>query len=220
MPLETWQDRLERHFESLARERSQSSFPIFALEHGLSQSELQEISALLRSRRKAGLPVSPHWLLWVIYATERGYGYAGDEYWQSFEEQTPGWEFNDRYRIGPWFSKFRKAYSGVVPSGLWATHFRIIAWPITHAILPQYLQRHFARALYDLRFQFASLQNPEPAAAGRLLAASAHNASTRFNEFLQQEELTGRIALALIGKEPGDGERTAPGATWRPRQGA
>jgi hypothetical protein len=206
MPLETWQDRLERHFEALARQRSRTPFPIFALEHDLSEPELQELSALLRSRRKAGIPVSPHWLLWVIYATERGYGYAGDEYWQSFEEQTPGWEFNDRYRVVPWFSKFQKAYSGVVPSGPWATHFRIIAWPITHAILPRYLQRHFARTLYDLRFQLARLQNLEPAAVGRLLAAGAHHPSTRFQEFLQQEELTGRIALALIGKAPADGE--------------
>src|SRR4051812_32436569 len=99
VPLQTWQDRLERHFESLARERSQSPFPIFALEHGLSEPELLELSGLLRSRRKAGFPVSPQWLLWVVYATERGYGYTGDEYWQSFEEQIPGWEFADRYHV-------------------------------------------------------------------------------------------------------------------------
>src|SRR6266567_3161566 len=113
MPLEQWQERLERHFESLVHMRAGSGFPIFALEHGLPEDELQEVAVLLRSRLKSGLPVSPHWLLWVIYATERGYSYAGDEYWRSFEEQTPGWDFADRYRIVPWFMRFQKAYDGV-----------------------------------------------------------------------------------------------------------
>ncbi len=204
-PLEQWQERLDRHFESLARTRTASGFPIFALEHGLSDAELEQISRILRSRLKARLPLSPHWLLWVIYATERGYTYTGDEYWRSFEEQTPEWEFHDRDRIKPWFTKFQKAYHGVVPSGPWAEHFRIIAWPITHAILPRYLQRQFARALYDLRFRLASLAAADPRRIGRLLAVNAHYASTRFQEFLQQEELAGRIVLAILGAEPSEG---------------
>lgn len=214
-PLEKWQERLERHFETLARARADSGFPIFALEHGLTEQELEQISALLRSRLKARLPLSPHWLLWVIYATERGYSYTGDEYWRSFEEQTPAWEFHDRDRIKPWFKKFQKAYHGVVPSGPWADHFRIIAWPITHAILPRYLQRQFARALYDLRFRLASLATRDPRAIGRLLAANALYASTRFQEFLEQEELTGRIVLALLGAEPSEGKEPIYAPTLR-----
>lgn len=205
-PLEKWQERLEKHFESLARTRVDSGFPIFALEHGLSEAELEQFFGILRSRLRARLPLSPHWLLWVIYATERGYTYTGDEYWRSFEEQTPEWQFPDRNRIKPWFRKFQKAYHGVVPSGLWAEHFRIIAWPITHAILPRYLQRQFARALYDLRFCLASLATVDPRIIGRLLNVNAQYASTRFQEFLQQEELTGRIVLALLGTEPSQGK--------------
>lgn len=205
-PLEKWQERLERHFESLARTREDTGFPIFALEHGLSEAELEQFFGILRARLKARLPLSPHWLLWVIYATERGYTYTGDEYWRSFEEQTPEWEFSDRNLIKPWFRKFQKAYHGVVPSGPWAEHFRIIAWPITHAILPRYLQRQFARALYDLRFRLASLATVDPRTIGRLLAVNAQYATTRFQEFLQQEELTGRIVLALLGAEPTQGK--------------
>ena len=205
-PLERWQERLERHFENLANMRAGADFPVFALEHDLSDEELEEISSLLRSRLVSGLPLAPHWLVWVIYATERGYSYTGDEYWRSFEQQTPGWDFSDRYKVIPWFIKFQKAYNGVIPSGPWAKHFRIIAWPITHAILPRYLQRHFARALYDLRFHLAGLETLEPAAIGRMLAANAHHASTRFEEFLQQEELTGRIVLALLDEISAGGE--------------
>lgn len=205
MSLEQWQDRLERHFESLANIRAGSGCPIFALEHGLSEEEIKEISWLLFSRLETQLPLSPHWLAWVIYTTERGYTYTGDEYWTSFEEQTPRWESGDRYKLISWFKKFRKTYDGVVPSGRWANHFTIISWPITHAILPRYLQHQFARILYDLRFSLASLETLAPAFIGRLLAANAHHASTRFQEFLQQEELTGRIVLALLGEASAEG---------------
>lgn len=205
MPLEKWQGHLERHFESLASMRANTGFPIFALEHGLSDDELEEISSLLLSRLASGLRLAPHWLVWTIYATERGYTYTGGEYWRPFEELMPGWEFSDRYRVVPWFRKFQKAYNGVVPSGPWAEHFRIIAWPITHAILPRYLQHQFARTLYDLRYRLAGLETLEPAAIGRMLAANALHASTRFEEFLQQEELTGRIVLALLHEVPEEG---------------
>jgi hypothetical protein len=204
--LDQWQENLEAHFHALAQTRAGSGFHIFALEHNLGREELNEVSSLLRSRIKAGLPLSPHWLLWVIYATERGYNYAGDEYWQSFDDQTPGWESGDRYKVVPWFRKFQKAYDGVVPSGPWAAHFRIIAWPITHAILPRYLQQQFARALYDLRYRLAGLRTVTPAVIGRLLSGHAHRASTRFEELLQQEDLTGRIVLALLGATPTEGK--------------
>jgi hypothetical protein len=201
MPIQTWQQRLEKHFESLARERAGAGLPIFALEHGLTDEELGALSSLLCSRLKSRMPFSPCWLLWVIYATERGYAYAGDEYWPSFEENTPEWELHDRDNLKPWFRKFQKAYHGVVPSGPWAEHFSIIAWPITHAILPRYLQRQFARLLYDLRFRLASLRTHNPESIGRLLSANAGHTTTRFQEFLQQETLTGRIVLALLGAE-------------------
>lgn len=206
MPLEKWQERLERHFDSLACMRASSGLPIFALEHGLNDDELEEMSTLLRSRLAASLPLRSHWLAWVVYATEEGYAYTGEEYWRSFEEHTPDWEFQHRNRIRNWFTKFQKNYDGVVPSGIWAGQFRIIAWPITHAVLPRYLQRYFAKALYDLRFRLAGLTSIEPAAIGRVIAANVYHSSTRFEEFLQQEELVGRIVLALLHKDPREGE--------------
>ena len=206
MTLEKWQERLENHFESLARIREGSGFPIFALEHGLNDDEIKEISSLLHSRLKSRRPLFPYWLLWAIYAAERGYTYNGDEYWRSFEEQTPAWMSEDRYKLVPWFKKFQKTYDGVVPSGLWAEHFRIIAWPITHAILPRYLQRQFAKVLYDLRFRLVHLAEPTPMAIGQMLAVNANHTSTRFQKFLQQEELTGRIVLSLLGTAPAKGK--------------
>ena len=201
MSLEEYQERVERRFESIARFREGLGFPVFALEHGLADEEIKEISYLLRENLESRPSLSSHWLLWVIYATEAGYSYNGDEYWPSFKSQTPEWEF-DRYEFIRLFTRFRDTYDGVRPSGAWAEHFRIIAWPITHAILPRYLQNQFARALFDLRFSLAGMDAVDPSTIGRMLAANVPNASSRFREFLQQEELTGRIVLALFDEDP------------------
>ena len=194
-------EQVERHFSALALTREKTAFPVFAMEHGLSEQDLNGLQSYLRSHRKTYPLQSTDWLLWVIYATEVGYNYTGHEYWQSFEDQTPGWEIHDRGRVKTWFRRFQKTYNGVNPSGPWAEHFTIIAWPITHAILPVYLQRQFARALYELRYRLAGISTLDPHMIGRLIAVNAHMPSTRFREFLQQEELIGRIVLALLGKD-------------------
>ena len=204
--LDKWQDRMEQHFSALAELRLPTGLPLFALEHGLSNSELDEICGQLRLCLKNGQRLAPHWLLWTIYAAERGYTYEGDEYWQSFEDITPGWDSTDRYRVSAWFSKFQRIYNGVVPSGPWAEHFSIIAWPITHAVLPRYLQQQFARALYDLRFMLLRLDSIEPAVIGRMIATNLSHVTTRFEQFLQQEELVGRIVLSILHRDPRQGE--------------
>jgi hypothetical protein len=84
--------RLEAHFHALRDHRDTSGHgaPIFALEHGLSEAELALVKAEVCSAvRRRHLP-RESWLPVVIYATEVGYDYCGDEYWQTFESNTPG----------------------------------------------------------------------------------------------------------------------------------
>lgn len=206
-PQDILQTRVERHFKSLARIREKSDLPVFAMEHGLSKADLSQVRSVLYSRWKSHSLRTSDWLLWVIYATEVGYDYTGEEYWHSFEQYIPDWKFQDRNKIKAWFEKFQKNYNSVVPSGPWADHFTIIAWPITHAILPIYLQHQFARALYDLRYRFAAMATLDPRTIGRILSVNVHMPTTRFREFLQQEELIGRIVLALLGEEPPEGKQ-------------
>lgn len=214
VPLDQWQERMEQHFRALADSRASSNLPLFALEHGLGNAEIEEVSTQLRARLASGTRLEPHWLLWTIYAAERGYTYEGDEYWQSFEQSTPGWESGDRYRVSKWFSRFQNSYNGFRPSGPWASHFSIIAWPITHAVLPRYLQRQFAQTLYVLRFHLARLNHTEPSAIGRMIACNVYDASTRFEQLLQQEELVGRIALGLLQQgETAEGKESLLPAT-------
>jgi hypothetical protein len=210
MSLDQWQERLQSHFAQLASLRSYSDYPLFALEHALSEDEFAEITDLLHAELEDGWKLGRHWLLWVIYATEMGYDYDGGEFWPSFEQSTPRWRepitATRRNQLRTWFSRFQTTYHGVKPSGEWAEHFSIIAWPITHAILPQYLQWQFAKTLYDLRYQLAHLDSLSPKAVGELLAANGWDASSRFREFLQQQELAGRIVLALLSDRTLEGQ--------------
>ena len=206
-PLAQLQLRAEEHFRALGRKRDTQKYPIFSLEHGLSNEELDEVSSMLGSLSREHALSSQYWLLWVIYATELGYNYEGSEYWLSFEDKTPGWQYQDRTKIKTWFRKFQKAYGGVVPRGPWAEHFSIIAWPITHAILPRYLQRQFAKLLYELRYQLASWDSlDDEYRDGRLLALHAGGAPSRFRAFLEQEDLTGQIVAAMLRAGSAEGE--------------
>lgn len=207
MPMspDEWQERLERHFAELAASRSAHSLPVFALEHGLNAEELSEIGGHLKHRLARGLPNHTYWLLWAIYATEIGYLYDGHDYWPPFEDRTPHWRTNGSpAQLKGWFRRFQRTFNGVVPSGPWATHFNRIAWPITHSILPKLLQDQFARALLEVSRDVARTPDLDAISAGRLLSKYSWGYSSRFQEFLQQEELAGRIMLALLGAKAAD----------------
>ncbi len=201
MNLDNWQTRLEKHFSSLAQDRASvwGDHPLFALEHGLPDVELQDLIRQIRSHISRSSPQVRHWLPWTVYATERGYQYEGDEYWQSFEEKTPGWlTYGDRYWIRECFYKFRGKFNGAKPEGRWAEHFSIICWPITHAILPEDLQRQLAQTLYEIRHSYTPALLASPDQLGHEIAAHSWRASPRFQNLAQEPLLLGQIAAALL----------------------
>ena len=119
MELGALHHRLAEHFGALARDRK--DIPLFALEHGLAQAELLALQNSLRDHIRVAAPSRDHQLAWVVYAAEIGYGYAGDEYWQTFEERTPGWPLNGRRDwIRDAFVAFQRKFAGAKPSGPWA----------------------------------------------------------------------------------------------------
>ena len=208
--LDEWKLKLEAHFSALALNRRDAGLPVFAIEHGLDSAELSNIAALLHQQLIRGEALGVHWLLWVVYASELGYDYDGEEYWPSFEQRTPHWrlDMHRRGQLRQWFLQFHKTYEGVRPTGPWATQFSIIAWPITHAVLPKDLQVQLARVLYEQRYFVAEFIDETPMQVGHLIAASAYDASSRLRIFLEQEELAGRIVLALLGSS----EQQTPGS--------
>lgn len=215
--LDKWQQKLEAHFKALAEERRASALPVFAIEHELDSDAVEEIAEGLRSQLARHAPLGPHWLLWVVYAAEMGYDYDGDEFWSSFERRTPNWraDINRRQSLRHWFLKFHKMYAGLSPTGLWATQFSIIAWPITHALLPKDLQTQLARVLYEQRYFVAEFIDAPAIQVGHLIAASAYHSSSRLRNFLEQEELVGRIVLALLGSPGSESTASVRDSTLR-----
>lgn len=199
--LEALHEQLRAHFQALRRIRDESvgKRPLFALEHGLIAGELATLTRAVRDFVSTGrrLPESK-WLPFVVYAAEIGYRYVGDEYWQTFEAETPGWEGDDRYYIRRKFQAFSAEFGGAVPAGAWARHFSIICWPITHAVLPTDLQRQLARLVYEFRFGLTSELLLQPEELGRTLAARAWHTSSRFQNFAQNTDLLGQVATALL----------------------
>src|SRR5690348_21026 len=201
MTLSEWSGRLHQHFDELRRLRLKTAGdkPLFVLEHGLGKSELQQLSTEVQNHVRTSFPDDVHWLTWIVYAAELGYRYAGDEYWQTFEEETPGWLLRgDRHWIRTCFLRFHNQFSGAKPTGPWAEHFSIICWPITHAILPRDLQRQLARILYELRHSFSAELFEAPETLGEFIAARSWTATSRFQKLAEEPQLLGQIAAALL----------------------
>lgn len=199
--LDHWHARLASHFEALAARRHSGSGtpPVFALEHGLDDAEIELLSRTVRTYIRSYTPSWQHRLPWIVYAAECGYGYSGNEYWQTFEAETPGWKARgDRYWIRKCYRWFQGTYGGARPSGRWAGHFTLICWPITHAVLPKDLQRQLARVLYEIRSSFSQAVFTDPSTLGQLVATRSWTASKRFQHFVQERQLVGQIAAALL----------------------
>ena len=201
--LQAWQERLAAHFTRLVGTRRESGWPVFALEHGLNERDLD---ALMRDVRECAVigPARDVPLPWIIYAVEIGYEYSGFEFWQTFESKTPGWQQEWRGRIRSRFTAFAASYHGAEPHGDWADQFNIIAWPITHGILPRDLQRQLAELLYDASMSFRAETFSSAEALGRHLQVRCSGYSSRFRQFAENTTLLGQIALALLLQDIGD----------------
>ena len=217
--LREWQAHLAAHFKELRESRVKDGLgrPVFGLEHGLDPAEVQDLEQAIRGEIRNRRPSRLHSLVWVVYSSELGYRYSGDEYWQTFEQETPSWVRNgDRYALRNFFRLFQREYGGAEPSGAWAEHFSIICWPITHAILPRDLQLQLARTLYELRYRFSRDILESTDALGELIAAKSWDATSRFQNFVQEKELVGQIAAALLLRdELGTGNLIHPKALER-----
>jgi hypothetical protein len=200
-------DRLESHFRSLRHNRDTigEGTPIFALEHGLSELEVELLKAGICEVVRQGHLPRQSWLPFIVYAAEIGYEYSGDEYWQTFATRTPCWlESGDRQFIRQSFEKFSRQFGGARPVGVWAEHFSIISWPITNAVLPKDLQRQLVQLLFDFRTALTSELLSNPAELGSRLAARTWHFSSRFQIFAQNTSLLGQVAAALLGEEDAD----------------
>jgi len=200
--LKQFESRLRAHFVGLARTKAQSNDRVFALEHCFDAAEIETLSKELgKSLGKRGM-VADFKLSWVVHAAEHGYNFDGQEYWHSFAQRTANWQFYGvRKRLRDWFRVFCAEFSGVRPQGEWATHYKYIAWPIAHALLPRDLQEQLAQSIYNAKYQLRTIAHLPPEATGRLIAQHSYASSSRFRFLLQQRDLVGRLVHALLRGE-------------------
>jgi hypothetical protein len=199
--------KLHSHFITLKEERAalQPASPVFALEHDLGDIDLGLLKGAVRAAINSYYLTHYQmtWLPFVVYAAEMGYGYEGDEYWTTFSSVTPRWTDQERSVIRDWFLRFCERYGGARPTGAWANHFTIISWPITHAVLPVYLQRQLAQLLYEFRTGLTTSLLDDPGELGVRLAARSGWYSDRFRNFCQNTRLLGQVAAALLSGDDG-----------------
>lgn len=208
--LEHLHRRLDDHFcqlRDVRRKVGDGTTPVFALEHDLGESDLELLNSVVRAAVAQGFGARfrAWWLPFVVYAAESGYGYTGEEYWPSYEASTPFWRAHgDRDRLRSWFLKFATDYGGAVPKGAFAAQFPIIAWPITHAVLPRYLQRNLAQLLFEFSSGLTSDLLHDPSELGARLASRVGPYTERFRVFCENTTLLGQVATALLSGEEED----------------
>lgn len=197
MELDSLQQRLHAQFASLKGLRATSHYPVYALEHGLDISEMDEAIRALSDKHNLDDTL---WLVWIAVAAEIGYGFEGGEYWDSFAERVRGWlTFGNRYRVRSWFERFEGEYAGFRPSGAWAEHRRIISWPIMHAVLPADLQPTFTHVMHRMRFELLDEENTN--ALAKRFRSLAANENTRFQKLADQPGLVSHLLRALSAEE-------------------
>jgi hypothetical protein len=205
--LSLFHELLDAHFRDLQEERRnlEGDAPTFALEHGLLPADLDDLKEAVRFVVSHGFERRCwqfNWLPFTVFAAEAGYAYSGDEFWPSFDRFAPGWAtYGDRDHVRTWFTRFNTEYGGAVPKGAFARSFPIIAWPITHAVLPVYLQRNLARLLYEFRMGLTTGLLHQPEDLGTRLAARAREYTERFRIFCENTSLLGHLAVALLSGE-------------------
>lgn len=198
------QAELEARFTALARLRQPHGYPVYALEHGIDAGRIDALAEAASRSLQINGPRDQHWLVWAALAAEAGYRYTGDEYWPALEWRPNEWRGNEqRQWLRRRFKRFRDRFGGPEPVGRWAEHFSIIAWPIANAILPKYLQAHFASQLHAQRWLLADRVGNENADLGHVLLEGYDGSSSRFADFLQQTELTSQIVRALRDSDIG-----------------
>ena len=195
--------------ERFANLNPSRSGPIFFIEHGLHDTEVSQLRAVVREAAQLH-PPERHWwreypLPLIVVATEIGYRYcgAGTDFWPLLEddlgiELTP----NSRQHIRDLFDACASEYRGARPPDTpWANAFRLIAWPITHALVPLEFHRSLAAALVNLRTSALDLDTPN---LHRAVRTAASHTSVRFATLLENQGLVASVVRALLGG--GDGE--------------
>ena len=197
---------LSRHFESLRENREG---PVFFIEHGLTEVESTQLRKTVSGAARHH-PLHANWwkehpLPLLVAATEVGYAYrgSGTDFWPKLEAALrTSISLEARRRIRDLFDSCSTRYRGARPPVTrWTTAFRLIAWPVTHALVPLEFHRQLSAALARLRSDVRSLDDDR---LHRSVRIAARNPSARFETFLEDRSHSVPVIRALVGGGSGE----------------
>ena len=197
------QTRLTDRFSAL-RDARQGA--VFFIEHGLDEQDLDALrSSVQRSLRVH--PIESGWwdgfdLSLLVAVTEEGYRYrgAGTDFWPLVEEKL-GFTVSPqgRQRIKDLFVRATARFRGArPPSTAWAEAFHLIAWPITHALLPLEFHQPLAATLADLRVNASSADD---ATLYRAVRVAAPRPNARFATLLEDARVVVSLTRSILRRE-------------------
>lgn len=201
---------LSARFKALSETRPDDV--VYFLEHGLDPQELDELRVQVREVVTTSRPEAPVWgvhpLPLLVIATEVGYQYRGNgtDFWPSFDAELGGGGLTERDcdAVAKLFETESRRLCGVTPpNNRWSECFRRIAWPITHAILPIELNRHFAAAL--ARVSGSVRDASDDAVLDSIVRAGVGRGSNRFDSWLENERLVVHLTRAFLGDQEAGG---------------
>jgi hypothetical protein len=201
-----FQRRLHERFSALRDSRQGA---VFFVEHGLDAGELRELRATVRARLRLH-PLDSGWwddghLPLLIVATEVGYRYrgTGTDFWPLLDEEL-GLEVSPmgRQQIKDLFVRASAEFRGArPPATAWAEAFHLIAWPITHALLPVEFHRSFAATLANLRI---GVSDADEASLYQAVRRAATYPTARFATFLEDLGVVVSLTRSLLRRESHD----------------
>ena len=192
---------LDKRYRAL---RDSRSGPIFFVEHGLSEGEVADVVADV-SHHLVAHPLQSVWwnsncLPLLVAATEFGYRYrgSGTDFWPVLEaEFGVKVSTTDRQRIRDLFANASKTYRGAQPPATpWAKAFHLIAWPITHALVPLEYHLPLALMLANLRVNVGELSDDD---LHRAIRIAASRSSARFSTLIENAALVVAVTRRLLG---------------------
>lgn len=195
------QEYLAKRFSALRDDRTG---PVFFIEHGLSEAESSDLREMTSQRAKQRSLLHHSWratpLPLVVTATEVGYAYrgTGTDFWPNLEGalQTTI-TFEARHYVRDLFEATSSEFRGTKPpSTAWTNAFRLIAWPITHALVPLEFHRQLSATLANLQVDILQLEDSQ---LQRQVRLAARHPSIRFDSFLQDHSHAIAVIRALLG---------------------
>jgi hypothetical protein len=186
--------------------RDSRTGPVFFIEHGLAGCEIDDLIAEVRAAATTHAFDSWWWearkLPLIVAATEIGYRYrgSGTDFWPVLEEELDlDISATARQKVKDLFASAANRFRGAKPpSTPWAEAFHLIAWPITHALVPIEFHRPLALTLANLQLDAAGVDDET---LHRAIRAAAVNASARFSTLLHDARLVVAVTKSLLGLE-------------------